>query len=216
VKLISESWEQVEVLKEETGGGYFFTGVTIQANIVNKNNRRYPLDVVENEIARYTNEKILRKNSYGELDHPDTPKINMDRVGHYFTEIRREGNNFVSKAKLLNNGMGNIVKSFLDEGCAVGISSRSLGSVKESAGVQEVQDDLYIVTPGDIVADPSAPEAFVKGLKEGVEYAWLDGELVEQVVKRIDKNYKAKMNFQEKREVFLREFKIIVNHLGGK
>ena len=153
--------------------------------------------------------------SWGELDHPDKAKINMDRVSHMFTELKQEGKNFIGKAIILDNPMGNIVKSLLDVG-TVGLSSRALGSLKEQNGVQIVQGDLFIVTPGDIVSDPSAPEAFVRGLKEGVEYEWLDDMLVERVVTNIDRNYKATMSVEQKQKVLMNEFTALISALRRK
>lgn len=183
-----------QVVIEEQGGRtkkeYFITGPFLQSEIKNKNGRVYPKKVLCKEVARYLKEKMSRNLAVGELDHPDSPHINLDRVSHKIISLIEEGNNFIGKAKILDTPRGLIVKNLIDEGIGFGVSSRCLGSLKASNGVNIVGDDLYMITPADIVSDPSAPEAFVTALRENKEWAWVNGQLIEKEteVKRIINN----------------------------
>jgi hypothetical protein len=150
----------------------------MQSNIKNRNGRIYPLPILQKEFDRYNEEYVKKDRAVGELGHPDGPSINQDRVSHKIVELKQDGDNFVGKAKILGTPMGNIVKEFIDEGIRFGVSSRGLGSLKENRdGIMEVQDDFYLATAGDIVSDPSAPDAFVNGIMEGVDFFWTGGKL---------------------------------------
>lgn len=193
MKLITELNEEVKYLVEEKEGkkSYFIEGITMQADLVNRNGRMYPGHVLEKEVNRYNEQYISKGRAYGELGHPAGPTLNLERASHMFKTLRREGNNFISRAKILDTPMGNIVKSLIAEGASLGISSRGMGSIKENKrGIMEVQDDFHLATAGDIVADPSAPDAFVRGIMEGVEWVWDNGLLKAQ---RIEE-YKEEIN----------------------
>ena len=183
MKLIREHTEEVKYLVEAPVGkekNYFIEGVFLQAEMKNRNGRSYPLDIMQKEVNRYTSEYINKNRAYGELGHPDTPSINLDRVSHMIKELRLEGNNFVGKAKIMDTPYGKIVKSLIDEGANLGVSSRGMGSLKTTSdGTQVVQDDFMLATAADIVADPSAPDAFVRGVMEGKEWVFVDGKFIE-------------------------------------
>lgn len=173
MKLISEYTEDCEIITEAAENGkktHFIEGIFMQGDIKNRNGRIYPCNTLENEMKRYENDFIKTKRALGELGHPDGPTINGDRVSHLITEMKRDGNNFYGKAKILSTPMGEIVKTFIDEGVKIGVSTRGLGSVKQlKDGVMQVQDDFHLSTV-DIVTDPSAPDAFVNGIMENKEY----------------------------------------------
>lgn len=175
MKLITELVEDVQLIseaKENGGKDYFIEGIFLQANIKNRNGRMYPVEVLEGEVKRY-NEEVIRKNrAFGELGHPSGPSINLDRVSHIITELKRDGSNFMGKAKITETPMGQIAKGIMESGGQLGVSSRAMGSLKEEKGVMVVQRDLRLSTAADIVADPSAPDAFVKGIMEGVEWLY--------------------------------------------
>lgn len=180
--LIKEIVEDVQyiaedVLNEEgekTGAkNYFIEGIIMQGDIKNRNGRVYPRETLMREMNRYNENYVKAKRAYGELGHPAGPTINLDRVSHMFTELKEDGSNIVGRAKVMDTPMGKIVKNLIDEGANLGISSRGMGSLKKnSQGIMEVQDDFMLATAGDIVADPSAPDAFVKGVMEGVEWVY--------------------------------------------
>ena len=174
MKLITELTEEIHYLteaNEKTGKkDMYIEGIFLQAEIKNRNGRLYPLDVLENEVRRYKSEVIAHNSAYGELGHPAGPSINLDRVSHIITELKRDGNNFRGKAKITATPMGNTARGIMESGGQLGVSSRAMGSLKESRGVMVVQNDLKLSTAADIVADPSAPEAFVKGIMENVEW----------------------------------------------
>jgi len=173
MKLIKELVEDVQFITEGAGNEkkYFIAGVFIQGDIVNRNKRRYPMDVLRPDVERYVKEYVSQNRAFGELGHPTGPTINLDRVSHMITSLKEEGTNFVGKAKINDNPMGRIVKGLLDEGAKLGVSTRALGSLKlTEGGINEVQKDFYLATAGDIVADPSAPEAFVQGVMEDREW----------------------------------------------
>lgn len=196
MKLIREylGFDEVEIIKEALEGGkqnYFIVGPYLQAELTNKNKRRYPMDVMETEVNRYTKEYIDRKRGYGELGHPATPTINLDRASHLVMELKRDGNNFIGRSKILTTTpMGHIAKSLLDEGCQLAVSSRGLGTLVPTAeGINIVQKNFRLATPADIVADPSAPDAFVQGVMESAEWVYVDGQgYVEQHVEQLRKN----------------------------
>ena len=184
MKLITETIEEVKVISEEKNGvkTLFIQGPFLVAETKNKNGRIYREHTLKNEVNRYNEEYVQKNRAFGELGHPDSPSINLDRVSHLITDLRQEGNIFVGKAKILETPMGKIAKSLLEGGATLGVSSRGMGSLKVENGVNVVQDDYYLATAADIVADPSAPGAFVQGIMENKEWVWNNGVLVEQDV----------------------------------
>jgi hypothetical protein len=184
MKLICEINEDLEYLSEDKGGtkNHFIKGVFMQGNLKNRNGRVYPMEVLQKEVVRYNKEYIDRKRAFGELGHPAGPTINLDRVSHMIQELKQDGNNFVGKAKIMDTPMGNIVKNLMNEGATIGVSSRGMGSLKERNGTAEVQNDFFLATAADIVADPSAPDAFVEGIMEGKEWIWDNGIIREATI----------------------------------
>ena len=176
MKLIAEEVLNVQYLVEEKNGKkeHFISGIFMQAEKKNRNGRVYPFDVLNKEVSRYNSEYVNKNRAFGELGHPDSPTINLDRVSHMITSLHPDGNNIIGKAKILDTPNGKIVKSLLDGGASLGVSTRGVGSLKPHNGYQLVQDDFHLATAADIVADPSAPEAFVRGIMEGKEWI-LDG-----------------------------------------
>ena len=187
MRLIAEEITEVNFLSEEKNGkkSHFIEGVFLQAEIANKNGRKYPFKTLEREVAKYDEGHIRKGRALGELGHPDGPSINLDKVSHKIESLRAEGNNFIGRAKILDTPMGNIAKSLLDEGVSLGVSSRGMGSLKQQEGCNVVQDDFMLATAADIVADPSAPDAFVDGIMEGKEWVWDNGILKESAVAQI-------------------------------
>ncbi len=183
--LITELVEDVKYLSEEKDGKktLFIEGIFLQSNLKNRNGRVYPESVMDKEVNRYTEAYIAKNRAYGELGHPQGPSINLDRVSHIVTELKKDGYNYVGRAKITDTPMGNIAKGIMESGGQLGVSSRGMGTLKERNGAMEVQDDFYLATVGDIVADPSAPDAFVNGIMEGVEF-WFadDGSLKKEIV----------------------------------
>jgi hypothetical protein len=178
MKLIKELVEEVQFVSEGNGDkkSYFIEGVFLQSNLQNRNGRIYPKEVMKKEVERYMKEYVDSKRAFGELGHPDGPTINLDRVSHMIVSLREDGDNFIGKAKIMDTPMGKIAKNLLDEGAKLGVSSRGLGSLKvNNEGINEVQDDFYLATAADIVADPSAPDAFVQGIMENKEWMFIDG-----------------------------------------
>jgi len=205
--LITEQITDVQVVVEEKNGikNLFITGPFLVGESKNRNGRVYPKHVLQKEAARYSNEYISKNRAFGELGHPETPSINLDRVSHLITSLKEDGNVFVGKAKILETPMGKIVKNLLEGGAQLGVSSRGMGSLKEKDGVNLVQDDYYLATAADIVADPSAPGAFVQGIMEGKEWVWNNGIIMEcDVCEMYDDISKAKRNQIE--EISLRIF----------
>ena len=182
MKLITEEIESVEIITEENNGvqSLYITGPFLQAEVTNRNGRCYPFTILEREVKRYNDTFIKNGRALGELGHPDGPTVNLDRVSHMITSLTSEGNNFIGKAKILDTPMGNIAKSLLGEGVKLGVSSRGIGSLVEKNGVRYVADDFMLATAADIVADPSAPDAFVQGIMEGKEWVWEGGILKEK------------------------------------
>jgi len=187
MRLISEEIEQVEFLSEDVEGkkNYYIEGVFLQSEIENKNGRKYPFGTLQREVAKYTENQIKNGRALGELGHPDGPTINLDRVSHKIESLKEDGNNFIGRAKILNTPNGNIAKSLLDEGVSLGVSSRGMGSLKKESNCNIVQDDFMLATAADLVADPSAPDAFVDGIMEGKEWVWDNGILKESAVAQI-------------------------------
>ena len=185
MKLITEEISSVKFITEGKGAKkrLYIEGVFLQGNLKNRNGRMYPVDTLAKEVGRYTESFIKKGRALGELGHPDGPTVNLDRVSHKITELRREGNNFVGKAQLLETPMGKIAKSLIAEGVTLGVSSRGIGTLKEDKdGLKVVGEDFQLATAADIVADPSAPDAFVNGIMEGKEWVWEGGILREQFV----------------------------------
>jgi hypothetical protein len=189
MKLITEEIESVEIITEEKNGKQtlYIQGPFLQAEVTNRNGRCYPMDVLSREVNKYTESFIKQGRALGELGHPDGPTVNLDRVSHMITSLKAEGNNFVGKAKILDTPMGNIAKSLLGEGVKLGVSSRGIGSLIEKNGVKYIGDDFMLATAADIVADPSAPDAFVEGIMEGKEWVWDGGILKEMNASNIQK-----------------------------
>ena len=195
VKLISEAVEEVEYITEEKENGgknYKIRGIFMQADIKNRNGRLYPMEVLDEEVKKY-NEKFIQQNrAFGELGHPDGPTVNLERVSHMITSLKPDGKNFIGEAKIMDTPMGKIVKNLMDEGAKLGVSSRGMGSLKQKDGANVVSDDFYLATAADIVADPSAPNAFVEGIMEGKEWVWNNGSLVEAHVADLKKKFDVK------------------------
>ena len=182
MKLITEVVEEVQIITEATEDGkktYMIEGIFMQGNQKNRNGRVYPIDILQREVKRYTDEYINKNRAYGELGHPQGPTINLDRVSHMIKELYQDGDNFKGKAKIMDTPMGKIVKNLMDEGATLGVSTRGMGSLKQVGGANQVQDDFMLATAGDIVADPSAPDAFVEGIMEGKEWVWGNGLIKE-------------------------------------
>ena len=190
MKLITENIEDIRILTEEKDGKkqLYIEGVFLQSEIKNRNGRIYPFSVLNKEVERYNEEYVKAGRALGELGHPDGPTVNLDRVSHKITSLRAEGNNFIGKARILDTPMGQIAKSLLGEGVQLGVSSRGMGSLKEENGVKYVSDDFMLATAADIVADPSAPDAFVNGIMEGKEWVWEGGILRERQIQEIKKS----------------------------
>lgn len=189
MKLIREVYDTVNIVTEGSlgkGKDYFIEGIFLQAELVNRNGRMYTEKVMDKEVQRYCEQYIDKNRAYGELGHPDSPSINLDRVSHMIVSLRKEGTNYIGKAKILDTPMGKIAKGLLDGGANLGVSSRALGSLKtNSEGVQIVQDDFMLSTAADIVADPSAPDAFVRGIMEGHEWVFVDGKYVQKNIEEV-------------------------------
>ena len=210
MKLITEQIEEVQFLTEDNNGkkNHYIQGVFLQSEIKNRNGRVYPLDILEREVNRYTTENISKNRALGELGHPEGPTVNLDRASHKIESLVREGNNYIGKAKLLDTPMGQIAKSLLDEGVSLGVSSRGVGSLREMGGANYVRDDYQLATAADIVADPSAPDAFVEGIMEGKEWVWDNGLLKEQEISSIKKGIDAATlyNLQERKVSAFEQF----------
>ena len=197
MKLITEQIENVKLITEEKNGKklLYIEGVFLQSELKNRNGRMYPFGVLDREVKRYNEEYVKSKRALGELGHPDGPTINLDRVSHRITSLRAEGNNFIGKAQVLDTPMGNIAKSLLGEGVQLGVSSRGMGSIDEREDCNVVCDDFMLTTAADIVADPSAPDAFVNGIMEGREWVWSNGILKETEVAK----YKGQLDTASRR-----------------
>ena len=195
VKLFSEAVDEVEYITEAKEGGgknYKIKGIFLQADIKNRNGRVYPMEILEKEVARYNKKFINENRAYGELGHPEGPTVNLERVSHMVTELYPDGKNFVGEAKIMETPMGKIVKNIMDEGGKLGVSSRGMGSLDQKNGANYVRDDFYLATAADIVADPSAPNAFVEGIMEGKEWVWNNGALVEAELVELRRKFDVK------------------------
>ena len=222
MKLITEVNENVEVLVEEDKNGkknLFISGPFMMSEVKNKNGRMYPREVLMKEVKRYSTDYVDKNRAFGELGHPDGPGINLERVSHIITELKEDGNNVMGKAKIMDTPYGQIVKNLLDNGAQLGVSSRGMGSLEEKNGVKVVKDDFYLATAADIVADPSAPDAFVEGIMEGVEWIWDNG-----LLKRVDLEYardqinsvaatKSSVLAEERQKAWLSKFDIFASSL---
>ena len=195
VKLFSEAVEEVQYITEAKEGGgknYKIKGIFLQADIKNRNGRIYPMEILEKEVTRYNKKFINENRAYGELGHPEGPTVNLERVSHMVTELYPDGKNFIGEAKIMETPMGKIVKSLMDEGGKLGVSSRGMGSLDQKNGVNYVRDDFYLATAADIVADPSAPNAFVEGIMEGKEWVWNNGALIEAELVELRRKFDVK------------------------
>lgn len=213
MKLIKEITESVQVISEARDDGkknLYIEGVFLQSNIPNRNGRRYDSEIMEREVNRYMRETVEKGRAYGELGHPDGPGINLDRVSHIITNLQREGDNWIGRAKISSTPMGQIAAGLIEDGAQLGVSSRGMGSLKEGKdGIMEVQDDFWLATAADIVADPSAPDAFVNGIMEGVEWVWNNGRPVAQTLEDIQREVNnaartKKLNEEKKLALFER------------
>ena len=195
LKLFSEAVEEVQYICEEREDGkknYKIKGIFMQADIKNRNGRVYPMPVLEKEVKKYNKNFIQEKRAFGELGHPDGPTVNLERVSHMITSLKPEGKNFIGEAKIMSTPMGEIVKNLMDEGAKLGVSSRGMGSLEQKNGANHVRDDFYLATAADIVADPSAPNAFVEGIMEGKEWVWNNGALLEAELVEMKREFDAK------------------------
>ena len=216
MKLIREEIEDIKILTESRNGkkSLYIEGVFLQGNIKNRNGRMYPMETLQKEVGRYIKEQVSQGRAVGELGHPDSPTVNLDRVSHKIMSLRESGSNFIGKAKILESTpMGKIASSLLSEGVKLGVSSRGIGSLKPTKeGFNVVSDDFMLATAADIVADPSAPNAFVEGIMEGVEWVWDNGLLKAQDVERAKANIQ-KASSKQLEEVKLKEFKNLLSNL---
>jgi hypothetical protein len=202
MKLICEVHEELQVITEanEVTGekNFFLEGILMQGNLQNKNGRVYPTAILAKEVGRYNRDFVEQNRAYGELGHPTGPTINLERVSHMIKELRQDGDNFIGKVKIMDTPYGNIVKNLMKEGAKLGFSSRGMGSLVKKNGIMEVQNDFYLATAADIVADPSAPHALAHGIMEGKEWTWNNGILVEKEVEsikeEIEKGYSGSAN----------------------
>jgi hypothetical protein len=203
-EILADNCEAITESNESGKKSYFIEGIFMQGDLKNRNGRIYPSVILEKEMKRYTDEYISKARALGELNHPEGPQINADRVSHLITEMKRDGNDFYGKAKILSTPMGEIVKTFIDEGIRIGVSTRGLGSVKQSKdGIMEVQNDFHLSTV-DIVTDPSAPNAFVNGIMENVDYYydiasgnWRAQEILESIEQEAKKQYTKVMKIDQ-------------------
>ena len=195
VKLFSEAVENVEYICEAQENGpkkYSIRGPFMQADVKNRNGRVYPMEVLQKEVAKYNKNFIQEKRAFGELGHPDGPTVNLERVSHMITSLTPDGKNFIGEAKIMSTPMGEIVKNLMNEGAKLGVSSRGMGSLDQKNGANYVRDDFYLATAADIVADPSAPNAFVEGIMEGKEWVWNNGALIEAELVEIRQKFDVK------------------------
>ena len=216
MKLITEEISQVKFITEGKGKGkkLCIEGIFLQGGIKNRNGRMYPVDILEREVNRYCTTFVKQGRALGELGHPEGPTVNLDRVSHKITSLVREGNNFVGKAQLLSTPMGKIASSLIGEGVKLGVSSRGVGSLRESSnGCKMVGEDFQLATAADIVADPSAPDAFVNGIMEGKEWVWEGGSLREQLAERTEKRINTLVTQKRLEEKKLSLFQDFLNNL---
>ena len=212
MKLIREDVNEVQYITEEKNGqkSLYIVGPMLVADEVNRNQRMYKKDILAREVNRYNEEYISKNRAFGELGHPDTPSINLDRVSHMTVQLKEDGSRFIGKAKILPTPMGKIAEALINGGGCLGVSSRGMGSLKEVNGVKMVQDDYYLATAADIVADPSAPGAFVQGIMEKKEWVWNNG-----IVKEVDiYEYHQQMKKPKQKQIEEISLKIFENFLS--
>jgi len=204
LKLFSEPVEDAELLiesKEDGSKNYKIRGIFMQADVKNRNGRIYPMEILQKEVSRYNKKFINENRAFGELGHPDGPTVNLERVSHMVTSLTPDGKNFIGEAKIMETPMGKIVKNLMDEGAKLGVSSRGMGSLEQKNGANYVRNDFYLATAADIVADPSAPNAFVEGIMEGKEWIWDNGIIRESEIAGIknridDKTRQKRVNLE--------------------
>ena len=216
MKLIREEIESVKILTEEKNGkkSLYIEGVFLQGNIKNRNGRMYPMETLRREVGRYNESNVVTGRALGELGHPDGPTVNLDRVSHKIVSLKESGSNFIGKAKILNTPMGKIASSLLDEGVKLGVSSRGIGSLKPTKeGFNVVGDDFMLATAADIVADPSAPDAFVEGIMEGKDWVWDGGILRERYAEKTYKQINTLVDQSALEEKKLSLFNDFLNNL---
>ena len=213
MKLISEHVDNIEYMVEADDSGkknYRIRGVFMQSEIKNRNGRMYPEQVLAKEVKRYNKEYVNQKRAFGELGHPDGPTVNLERVSHMITKLKQDGQNFIGEAKVMDTPYGKIVKNLIDEGAKLGVSSRGMGSLEPRGRMQVVKDDFYLATAADIVADPSAPNAFVEGIMEGKEWVWDNGIIkemdIEEYKQELDRKYKFAQAREEKNAEIFADF----------
>jgi hypothetical protein len=216
MKLISEITEDVEYIVEGKNKDLFIEGIFLQSEMKNRNGRVYPKMIMGKEVARYMKEYVTAGRAFGELGHPEGPTINLDRVSHMITSLKENGNNYIGRAKIMNTPMGNIVKNLIEGGAKLGVSSRGMGSLKmNNEGINEVQDDFYLATAADIVADPSAPDAFVQGIMENTEWMFVNGSWTYQHIDEtkaiLEKTHKKQLE-----EVKIRVFENFLKSISKK
>jgi len=215
MKLFCDLNENIQVLTEESAPGqknYYIEGIFLQGDLTNRNRRRYPIETLKKEVNRYNESFVKQKRAFGELGHPEGPTINLERVSHMITELRCEGKNFNGKAKIMDTPYGKIVKNLMDEGAKLGVSSRGVGSLEEKNGANYVKDDFRLSTAADIVADPSAPDAFVRGVMEGREWIYENGLLVAKEIDEI-KDTIRKTSSRKLEEEMVKAFQRFINRL---
>ena len=212
MKLISEHIEEIEYITEAKEGGgknYKIRGTFLQADVKNRNGRIYPMAILEQEVGRYNKNFIQKKRAFGELGHPDGPTVNLERVSHMITDLYPDGKNFIGEAKIIDTPYGKIVKNLIDEGAKLGVSSRGMGSLEPKNGAQVVRKDFYLATAADIVADPSAPNAFVEGIMEGKEWIWDNG-----IVKEVEIQAYKKALEEKTKDLGEKQQKLFANFLS--
>jgi hypothetical protein len=218
MKLITEVFEDLRTITEAREDGkknVFIEGVFLQGGIKNRNGRMYPVETLAKEVERYNESYVKSGRALGELGHPEGPQINLDRVSHLITNLRQEGNNFVGRAKLMDTPFGNIAKGLVGEGVKLGVSSRGMGSIKlNKEGINEVQNDFYLATAADIVADPSAPDAFVNGIMEGVEWIWENELLIAKKARVAEQTVQIIEKAVSSRQLEVNKLKIFENFLN--
>ena len=214
MKLITEVVDEnaIEFITEENNGqkSHYIKGVFMQGEIKNRNGRVYPMQVLDEQVKKYTENYVNQNRAYGELGHPSGPTINLERVSHMITDLTKEGNNYIGEAKIMDTPYGKIVKNLMDEGAKLGVSSRGMGSLKQNGNSQVVQKDYHLATAADIVADPSAPDAFVEGIMEGKEWVWDNGVLREAQVNE----YKEEITKTSKADLEGAKLKIFADFLS--
>lgn len=216
MKLITEEIQKVEFIVEGTGASkkMFIEGIFLQGDVKNRNGREYPVHILEREVNRYNECFIQKGRALGELGHPDGPSINLDRVSHMITFLVREGNNFTGRAQLLSTPMGKIAQSLISEGVTLGVSSRGVGSlIQTNEGHKVVGEDFMLATAADIVADPSAPDAFVQGIMEGKEWVFANGELTEQLVEKTNRRINTLVSQRQLNEYKVKLFNNFLSNL---